>query len=62
MHLSRNIINIIIMIKMRTNIAIAFATLTKTFLTITKIWTPIFTSAALTLAFIGQFRKFWSVL
>ena len=41
MHLSWNI-NIIIMTMMSTNIAIAFVTLTKTFVTITKIWTPIY--------------------
>ena len=53
---------VVIMTMMSANSAIAFVTLTKTFVVITKNLKTHFPSAALVLAFIAQFHQSWSVL
>ena len=57
MHLQWNIIDIIIMTMMSTNIAIAFITNYKNICNDNKNLNSHFTSAALILAFIRQFHK-----
>ena len=62
MHLSQNIISIIIMTMMSTNIAISFCYTYKNIGNDNKNFNSHFTSADLILAFIAQFHKSWSVL